>query len=425
MRFYFAMLFTASVFLMSNDSSLKLSGVHLSSLAGLLMFAFFLMEGLARGEFVLRRHPLQAPLFMLLAWSALSLLFSWMAPSKMVPEAAYGYAWARGANGPSVRGAAFLIRLFLSVFAIEFLISSIDTPRRYFTVFNALIFFYALACLFGAVQLFAHFILGVDVGNVVIYPNFRIGGYVGEPQTYGILLVSGLFPVMAALKGECGDVWFKRRTLKAILLIAFIDLVFTFSVSMLLAVVAALLVFGRDICRRTLLIGAASAAVLVVAFYPVVHAILVNKLMSEALSVNSRTLTWAIGYSAMTEHYIAGVGIGQLPLFSEAISNSLNLSFASLDFYTVRVNTLNTYLEWGAETGAVGLLITAYIAFKAWRMGRAQGGGREFRLVKFAFGGTLVALCISANSYGGAFYLGCVALALAMYVSGMGLFARS
>ncbi len=425
MRFFFAMLFTASVFLMSNDSTLKLSGVHLSSLTGLFMFGFFSIDGLARGEFVLKRHPLQLSLFILFAWAALSLLFSWMAPSKMVPEAAYGYAWARGANGPSVRGVAFLIRLFLSVFAIEFLISSIDTPKRYFTVFNGTIVLYALACLFGAMQVFSHFALGVDVGNVVTYPNFRIGGYVGEPQTYGILLVSGLFPVIAAIKGECEGVWFRKRTLKAVLFIALTDLVFTFSVSMLVAVVATLIVFNREIRKRTLIIGALAAAILVVVFYSTVHAILVNKLMSEALTMNSRTLTWAIGYSAMMEHYIAGVGIGQLPLFSEAISNSMNLSFASLDFYTVRVNTLNTYLEWGAETGAVGLVILGYIAVKAWRMGGARCGGEEFRLVKFAFGGTLVALCVSANSYGGALYLGCVALALAMFVSGMMLFNRS
>ena len=425
MRFLLAMVFTASVFLMSNDSTLKLSGVHLSSLTGLLMFGFFSIEGLVRGEFVLKKHPLQFPLFLLFAWAALSLLFSLMAPSKMVPEAAYGYAWARGVNGPSVRGLAFLIRLFLSVFAIEFLISSIDTPKRYFTVFNTLIIFYALACLFGVTQVFFHFALGVDIGNVVTYPNFRIGGYVGEPQTFGILIVSGLFPVIAAIKGEFEWVWFKRRTLKALLFIALISLVFTFSVSMLVAVVVTLFVFSGEIRKRTLLIYAIAAAALVVVFYSSVHAILMNKLMSEALTVNSRTLTWAIGYSAMMEHYIAGVGIGQLPLFSESISNSMNLSFVSLDFYSVRVNTLNTYLEWGAETGAAGLLIIAWIAVRAWRTGRARGKSEEYRLVKFAFGGSLVALCVSANSYGGAFYLGCVALALAMYVSGMMLFNRS
>ena len=409
MRFLLAMVFTASVFLMSNDSTLKLSGVHLSSLTGLLMFGFFSIEGLVRGEFVLKKHPLQFPLFLLFAWAALSLLFSLMAPSKMVPEAAYGYAWARGVNGPSVRGVAFLIRLFLSVFAIEFLVSSIDSSKRYFTVFNTLIIFYALACLFGVTQVFSHFALGVDIGNVVTYPNFRIGGYVGEPQTFGILIVSGLFPVIAAIKGEFEWVWFKRRTLKALLFI----------------VVVTLFVFSGEIRKRTLLIYAIAAAALVVVFYSSVHAILMNKLMSEALTVNSRTLTWAIGYSAMMEHYIAGVGIGQLPLFSESISNSMNLSFVSLDFYSVRVNTLNTYLEWGAETGAAGLLIIAWIAVRAWRTGRARGKSEEFRLVKFAFGGSLVALCVSANSYGGAFYLGCVALALAMYVSGMMLFNKS
>jgi O-antigen ligase len=271
-------------------------------------------------------------------------------------------------------------------------------------------------------QVLLYFFFGIEFGNIITYPNFRIGGYVGEPQTYGILLVSGLFPVIAAIRYANGGVRFSKRFLKFVLVMAVFALVFTFSVSMLVAVLVALAVFNKEIRKRTLLLWASVSVVLVFVFYKAVNAIIVAKLMSEAFTVNSRTLTWSIGYRMFIDNLWTGVGIGQSPLLSESVSNALNFRFTSLDFYTFRVNTLNTYIEWAAETGLIGLALLAWLAFKAWRLGRARTDTPEIRFVRFAFGGALLAICVSANSYGGALYIGCLNLVFAMYIAGMLLF---
>lgn len=421
-RFGIVVLFIFSAFVMSNDSTLKLGSVNLSSLVALLMLGFFLVEGLSTGVFSIRRHSLQAPLCLLFLWALASLLLSWINPFRIMPEAVYYYEWTRGLNSPALRGFSFLARLFFSIIAIEFLVSAIDTRKRFFTAVNAFIAFYAIASLFGTVQLLLYFFLGIEIGNIITYPNFRIGGYVGEPQTYGILLVSGLFLIIAAIRHANGGVRFSKRFLKVILVMALLDLVFTFSVSMFVAVLVALAVFSNEIRKRTLLIGAFATGVLVFVFYSAVNARIVAKLMSEAFSVNSRTLTWSIGYKMFLDNIWTGVGIGQSPLLSESVSNTLNFRFASLDFYTFRVNTLNTYIEWAAETGLIGLALLAWLVFRAWRLGRARTHSPEIRFVRFAFGGALLAICVSANSYGGALYIGCLNLVFAMYVAGMALF---
>ncbi|MFQ5736844.1 MAG: O-antigen ligase family protein [Thermodesulfobacteriota bacterium] len=420
------LVFVLSVFLMTNDNTLKLSSVHLSSLVSLLMLGFFIVEGLVRRELTLVRHPLQAPLFLLLLWALATLLISWLSPSKAAPEGVYGYVWTRGLNAPGLRGIAFLIRMLLSIFAIEFVVSGLDTRDRFFRAVNAFIVVYAFVCLFGTLQVLLHFLVHIDIGNIITYPNFRIGGYVGEPQTYGILLVSGLFLVIAAVKSKSERIRVPGRVLKAVLLMAIFDLIFTFSVSMLVSVLAALLVFGKEMRRRTMLIWGVAASVLVVIFHNAVNSIILNKLMSEALTVNSRTLTWKVGLRMFRDNLLTGVGVGHSPLFSEKVSNSLNFRFASLDFYTFRVNILNTYIEWAAETGLIGLAILVWLVYSAWRLGRARGNStQEYRFVRLAFGGGLIAISVSANSYGGAFYIGAMNLVLAMYVAGMRLFNRN
>ncbi|MDO8303080.1 MAG: hypothetical protein Q7T18_07555 [Sedimentisphaerales bacterium] len=419
------LLFVVSVFFLSSDNTLKLFSVQASSLVAIGMLYIFVIEGLVTGRFRLKSHPLQGPLFLLLIWALLSLVLSWMDPSKIVPETVYGYAWTKGANSPAVRGVSFLIRLFLSVFAIEFIISSVDTKAKFFKVLNTFIIFYAAACAYGVVQVLLYSVFNYKFGNIVFIPHFRIGGYVGEPQTYGILLISGFFPVIAAINSESDGIWFSRRALKGILVMAMTSLLFSFSVSMLLSVVVTLLMFSAKIRKRTLLFFLLGAGTVIFLFYDFIKAAIFLKLLGEISTINIRTLTWILGYNMFAANPLSGVGIGNSPLLAESVAATLNYRFAVLDFSALRVTTLNTYLEWGAETGAVGLVILGYIAVKSWRMGRVRGGGEEFRLVKFAFGGTLVALCVSANSYGGALYLGCVALALAMFVSGVMLFNRS
>lgn len=416
--------FTASVFILSNDNSLRIASISVSTAVAVLMLAAFLLNGLKNGRFILKGHEAQRPLFLLFLWAAFSLIIARLDPGKAVPEAAYAYSWAAGMNSPAWRGASFLLRLFLSIFAIEFIISTVDTKKKVFKVVNITLAAYFLVCLFGLTQIILYFLFHIEAGSVLTEPHFRAGGYVGEPQTYGILLVSSLFLVIAAINKRCEGVYFSRRFLKLLLFIAIIDLVFTFSVSMLVSVLLALLFHSTEIRKRGLALFTIAGGAAAYAFYSFLNSVLVAKLVSETFTYNSRTLTWKIGARMLGENLITGVGIGQSPLSSGYFSELINLSFDSLNFDAFRVALLNSYIEWGAETGLVGLAVLLYLIYRCWKIGRARAQSKEFRFIKLAYGGALLALAISANSYGGVFYIGCVNLVFAMYIAGTRVFGK-
>ncbi len=417
--------FIASVFIVSNDNSLRIASVSVSTAAAVLMLAAFLLNGLKKGRFILKAHEAQRPLFLLFFWAVFSLIIARLDPAKAVPEAAYSYSWANGMNSPAWRGVSFILRLFLSVFAIEFIISTVDTKEKVFRVVNITLAVYSLVCLFGLAQIILYFFFHIEAGSVLTEPHFRAGGYVGEPQTYGILIVSTIFLVIAAVNKRCEGVYFSRRFLKALLLMAVIDLVFTFSVSMLVSVLLALLFHSNEIRKRGLILFTMAGGAAAYAFYSFLNSVLIAKLVSETFTYNSRTLTWNIGVKMLGENPVTGVGIGQSPLLSGHFSELINLSFDSLNFDAFRVALLNSYIEWGAETGLVGLAVLLYLIYRCYMIGRARCQSKDFKFVRLAYGGALLALAVSANSYGGVFYIGCFNLVFAMYIAGTRVFSRA
>jgi len=280
-----------------------------------------------------------------------------------------------------------------------------------------------LVCAYGIAQIVLYSLFKIELGSVVTYPSFRIGGYVGEPQTFGILVVSGLFPVAGLLKNRFEGLWLNKSALRMLLTMAAIDLAFTFSASMILGTAVALFIFRDYVGRKKLALLVFGGVALAGIYREKIIGVILSKLFSEALSLNSRTLTWDIGYRMLKNNLITGAGIGQSPLFAQSIAKLINASFASLNFEAFRVTILNSYLEWGAETGLVGLALLFYAAFRTWAIGKeASTEGQNF--VRFAFGGALVALAVSANSYGGAFYMGSLNLSLAMFVAGIEIFKK-
>ncbi len=414
--------FTVSAFIVSNDNSLKVASIGISSIISVFMLLAFLLDGMHKGRFALKTHLIQKPLFLLFFWAVISLLIAHIDPRKAMPDSVYSYSWAQGLNSPAWRGLSFVLRLFLSVFAIEFIISNVDTPKRFFKVANLTIASYFLVCLFGLLQIALFWLFRIEAGSVLTEPHFRAGGYVGEPQTYGILLVSPLFLVIAAINKKCEGICFSKRFLKILLLFAIIDLVFTFSVSMLVSVLLALIVNSGDVRKRGLIIFIAAGGIVLYAFYSFINSVLIAKLVSEIFTHNSRTLTWNIGIKMLSDNLFTGVGIGQSPLLSGHVSGLINLSFDSLSFDAFRVTLLNSYIEWGAETGVVGLIILMYLIYRCYSVARSCGKNDEAKFVKLAYGGGLLALAVSANSYGGVFYIGCFNLVFAMYIAGMRVF---
>lgn len=427
MGFKLVVLFVFSVFLLSSGDTLKIASVNASSLVSILMVAVFLFNGLLGRRFVLKSHPLQLPLALLFSWALISLLITGIVPSNAIPSEAYSYAWTTGLNHPDFRGLSFLLRLILVIFAIEFIVSNVGTKKKYFTVVNVTIMLYFIVCLLGFLQVVMLKVFNVGFGNITVISEtegyFRIGGYVGEPQTFGLILLSGFFPVYALIKTGSDKSWFSKRFLRIILFLAVVDLLFTFSVSMMIAMLVAFLIVRRQFYRKkSLLIPLISISILFFLFYTAINVMVVTKLVSELSSVNARTLTLIIGYSMFADNPLSGVGIGQSPLLAEQVSGTINQDFWVLSFDKSRVPVLNSYIEWLAETGAVGLLILAWIAYRLYKLAKGGGCSGDCTFVRMGYGGSILALAIAANSSSGNFYTGGFALSLAMYVAGMKIF---
>ncbi len=413
-------LFAASVFIISNDNALKIASISVSSLVALLMLALFIAEGLITGTQALKPHPLQKPLYILFAWTVASLLASHIIPSKFMHLEAYSFSWATGINSPSYRGYSFLLRFFLSIFAIEFVVSALNTRSRFLLIVNIILMLYAMVVFYGIAQVFLFIFLDISMGTVLTAPYLRFAGYVGEPQTFGLLLISMLFTSIGALKYRFEGCWFSQNSLKILLIFAVVILVLTFSISMITGALITAMLFLKRFRLRTVFLFVFLAGALVYVFYDFINGALVAKFFSELTSMNSRTLTWEIGYRIISMNPISGAGIGQSPLIAKTISEGINLSFAVLDFDAYRVAILNSYMEWTAETGVVGLLLLAFAGYRAYGFAKISGSSMS-DFTKLAFGGSIIAQLVSANSFGSIFYVGCFNFAIGMYLAGLGL----
>lgn len=416
--FALALVFVASVFVFSNDNALKIGSISASSLAAVIMLAVSIAEALAKGSFDLRPHPLQAPLFLILLWASISLLLTSLIPSKAFPAEVYALPWAVGINSPEYRGLSFLIRLFLSILAIDFVISGLSDRKRFVIALNFAILLHAIVVIYGAAQFLLYVTTGIKIGSVITFPFLRLGGYVGEPQTYGLLLITMSFPIIGAIRYGYEGCQYSKRMLKVILALTALVLALTFSVSMILSALFALLIFRKNVKGRTLAATALLTVLVIYSFQEFVSSAITGKLLSEVLTLNSRSLTWKIGWEMIAGNLFTGVGIGQSPLLTKTVSESINLSFDSLNFEAFRVAILNSYMEWAAETGIIGLGLLVLAGVKLYLLGRGNPS-RETEFIRFSFGGSLAAMAISANSYGSIFYIGCFNLLIAFYVAGI------
>lgn len=417
-RVFASALFAVTVFIISNDNTLKIASMSLSSLVSLLMITFFITEGFIAGTPSLKPHPLQKPLYILFAWAALSLLVSHILPYKYRLLEAYSFSWATGINSPSYRGYSFLLRLFLSIFAIEYIASSLNTRSKFLLIVNITLALYTVVVCYGVAQIVLYSVFDIGVGAVFAAPYLRFGGYVGEPQTYGLLLISALLTPIGAIKYRLDGCWFSRAYLKVLVVAALATLLFTFSLSMMAGLLVSVMLFLKRFRLRTVFFSACAAGALVYLFYDFINGALVAKFFSELTSKNSRTLTWEIGYGIISMNPFSGSGLGQSPLMAKGISDGINLNFDVLDFDAYRVAILNSYIEWTAETGIIGLLLLAYAGYRAYGFAKTSGSPMK-DFTKLAFGGSLVAQLVSANSFGSIFYVGCFNFALAMYLAGL------
>lgn len=234
-------LFVFSTFIISNDDTFKIASMNASSIVSMLMVGAFILEGFVKGQLVLQKYPLQKPLFLLFLWALVSLLISKIGFSRAIPDEAYSYVWATGLNSPDWRGISFLLRLFFSIFAIDFIISNINTEEEYFRIINYFLVAYFLVCIVVVGQMILFYVFKISIGHVFSETRYidseladysesiRFGGYVGEPSSLAALLVSGYFPLIALIMKRHAGVWFSRSYLRIMFIISTIGLLFTFS----------------------------------------------------------------------------------------------------------------------------------------------------------------------------------------------------
>ena len=96
-----------------------------------------------------------------------------------------------------------------------------------------------------------------------------------------------------------------------------------------------------------------------------------------------------------------------------------------MTFQGVRFPPSNTYIQWAAETGIIGLLILAYLFYSVVVSIKNLPNCDHKFLVKFGFGGALLAFVIGISAVPDQLYLGGINFVLAMYIAGIKIFVNN
>ena len=426
-------------------SSITVASMQTSAMVAMLMVVVFILNGFIKGKFILTQHPVQKPLFLLLLWALVSLLLSELLTSKALPstEQLSVYEWITGMNSPQFRGIVFLFRLFLSIFAIEYIVLHVNSESKFFKVLNYFLLAYSAVYIYVIVQIILFIFFSIEVGSIT--PNRRFGGFIGEPGTLAGLLVSGYFLIFSCLIKKNQSIWFSIFSLKCIFIIATIDLLFTFSAAWIPSAILAFFLTGRKYLSGKILISLLVAVLLLtIILYEAFYSLVIMKSMGPLFNIigfmeagssyssegnfifSSRMATVIAGIKIFMNHPISGVGIGKSPFFIpvQMISDfGYERSFYSEGFYRARIPPMNTYIQWMAETGIIGLAILLCIICSLYKHGQEIKGTYK-HLINFGFGGALIAAAIAINAIPDYLYVGYINFLIAMYITGIKLFGE-
>ncbi len=425
-------------------SSITVASMTTSAMVAMLMVVLFILNGFIKGKFILIQHPVQKPLLLLLLWALVSLLLSELLTSKALPSAEELniYKWITGLNSPQVRGIAFLFRLFLSIFAIQYIVMYVNSEIKYIKVVNYYLLAYSMVCVYVIIQISLFIFFGIEVG--AIYDNFRFGGFIGEPSTLAGLLVSGYFLILSLLIKTNKSIWYSISFLKCIIIIATIDLLFTFSAAWIPSAIIAFVLTGRKYLGGKKLIYLLTAVLLLsIIFHEAFYLSVIKKSMDPLINVinaidvgsaystegyfmfNSRIATMISGIKIFLNNPISGIGIGKSPFFMplQMINDfGYEARFYSEAYYSSRIPPLNTYIQWMAETGIIGLAILIYIIYSLYKQSKRINNASYKHLINFGFGGALIAVAIAINAIPDYLYVGYINFLIAMYITGIKLF---
>jgi putative inorganic carbon (HCO3(-)) transporter len=232
--------------------------------------------------------------------------------------------------------------------------------------------------------------------------GFRIGGPMGSPNFYAMILIP-LVPL------ALDRLWHERSGLLRLLaggtlLVVVLSIVFTFSRGGFLAllVVGTLMLFWLR-HRPVLLLALMMALLLLLPLLPAEYstrlatipgAVLGNDLPPAEAAIRGRTSEWIVGWQMFLDHPFGGVGWNNYPIHYLSYSSQLGL-----DSRRTERSAHSLYLEIAAESGLPGLVIFLFLLaaiyaalWQAYQRFRSRPDGANYT-------GLVTALAIGLTGY--------------------------
>ena len=239
-------MYVIAMFITSDDASLRILSMTLYNIVTFIMIGLTFTSVILSGKLSFRLLPELKWLYLTLIWIVISLVASKVMDSKTMLDEVYNYQWATGVNSPELRGISFTVRFILSLFVIQFIISSINTREKYVTVMKYFLWMVCIFALFPLLQIILISIFNIEIGNIYYERSaIRIGGYVGEPSVLAGMLCCGLFSIVATILFKNNIISFNKHFLMVFLGIIIIDLYMTSSTSIITAIMLSVIIFAR------------------------------------------------------------------------------------------------------------------------------------------------------------------------------------
>jgi len=416
------------MFVTSDDNAFRIMSMTLYNLVSILMIVILFISTCYPGKIFYQARQLKRLNYLLL-WIVVSLLISWSFPNKAINPEVFNYEWTTGVNSPAIRGISFVIRFALGISVINFIVNSINNSKKYAIVMKYFFAIYGLFVLFPLIQIVllkCNIVIGQVFNDDAQYS--RIGSYVGEPSVLAGMLCCGIFPLVAAIKIPNKIVLVNKKYLIAILVIATLDLMFTYSLSVIIAIIITFILSMRKLFNKSILLIFILTLIALSIFNTDFQQAITLKFVRELTTINIRSLSWLIGFNAITNNMLTGVGIGQAPFFIQTyllpVSDIPFDVHKYIDFASMRFTPMNTYIEFVMETGITGILILLCCIRYIYKWQKNKNRTKEERFIQFAFGAGLFAILIAMNSFPGGFYLGYFTFMIGMYIAGLKIYSN-
>lgn len=326
------------IFAISNDETLKLLGsVNLFTVYTIFIFFPIIIY---RSNKKIKKNIV----FFFLALTVFLLVRVLISSSHL---ASIDYDWATGINSPEFRGISFLIRIVIAIASFILLLN--------IKSYNSLDFIYKLRRVLtqGAIVLSAiliiQFLLEVMFNYQFLYIYneagiLRYGGWVGEPQTAGLLILPGALFIATGVTNQS----------RIYTLITITALYLTYSTAVILAFLISILLFYRSkIIKRPILI------IIIGLIGFTLSAILFGKINQDILNVSSRSITILAGIELIPRNLFFGTGVGLSPFFLE--DTNIFQVYSTLNFTNdFRQNIMSSPIEFITEFGVIGCSIVYF-----------------------------------------------------------------